>query len=236
MLEELEAVVEGLCSTEAEALADPEAMVVLQRCLTRMEAAVTRATGASDTSGAWASTGSRGAAMWLSVHAGLPTPVARRQVRLARALRQLPVAEQAWLGGDIHQAHVAVLDRACNTRTEEAMARDEEVLVGQARRMSFGVFCSVVDYWRQHADPDGCEKDAAADYAARRVDVSRSFRDIVVIDGQLEPVLGNIFVNQLKAIERELFEADWAEARARLGEGAGGPTCAAPRPSAGPTP
>jgi hypothetical protein len=219
VLKELQEAVDKLCGTDPQTLADTDAMAALHRCLNRMEAAVTRATGAFDASGAWAATGSRGAAMWLSVNAGVPSPVARRRVRLARALRQLPVAEAAWLGGEVHEAHLAVLERASNPRTEDAMTRDEEVLVGHAQRLSFGMFCKVMDYWRQHADPDGTEADAEAEHQARRVDLSKTFRGSWVLDGQLDPVLGTIVANQLRSIEDELFEADWAEGRDRLGDG-----------------
>ena len=221
MLEELQSAVEELCGADPQALADPEAMVVLQRCLNRMEAAVTRATGAFDASGAWAATGSRGAAMWLSVHTGLPPHLARQRVRLARLLRALPAVEAAWVDGEVHQAHVGVLDRARNPRTEVAMDRDQELLVGQAGRLQFSVFCQVMQYWRLRADPDGCEADAAAQYRCRRLDLSKTFEGSWVLDGQLEPIVGTIVANQLKAIEAELFAADWAEARDRLGQRAG---------------
>lgn len=39
-------------------------------------------------------------------------------------------------------------------------------------------------------------------------------------DALLDPVGGSIFKNELDRLEQQLFEADWAEARSRLGEAA----------------
>jgi hypothetical protein len=68
---------------------------------------------------------------------------------------------------------------------------------------------------------------------ARRPHLSQSFEGMWFLDGVLDPIGGEAVSRALGAIEDELFEADWAEAKAR--------TCAsrtwpAPRPSAGPTP
>ena len=38
-------------------------------------------------------------------------------------------------------------------------------------------------------------------------------------DGRFDPIGGSIFNDELKRLEKELFEADWAEAKARVGEG-----------------
>jgi hypothetical protein len=148
----------------------------------------------------------------------LPSSSARRRVRLGRALRHLPATEAAWLAGAVGEAQVSALARARTPATEEAMARDEEMLVGEAERLRFESFARVLAYWSQVADPDGVEADAERERDSRRVHHSQSFEDMWFADGVLDPISGAVVDNALRRIEQELFEADWAEARGRLGE------------------
>jgi hypothetical protein len=221
VLDDLKSVVDQVCGTEPQALADGESIVELHRCLARLEAATTRATAAFDAGGEWASDGARTAAAWVAGRCQLPSSSARRRVRLGRALRHLPATEAAWLAGEVGEAQVAALARARTPATEEAMARDEEMLVGEAKRLRFESFARVLAYWFQGADPDGVEADAEREHDSRRVHLSQSFGRAWFLDGVLDPISGAVVDNALRRIEQELFEADWAEARERLGEAAG---------------
>jgi hypothetical protein len=221
VLDDLRSVVDQVCGTEPQALADGESVVELHRCLARLEAATTRATAAFDAGGEWASDGARTAAAWVAGRCRLPASSARRRVRLGRALRHLPATEAAWLAGAVGEAQVAALARARTPATEETMAGDEEMLVGEATRLGFESFTRVLAYWSHHADPDGVEADAERERDSRRVHLSQSFGRSWFLDGLLDPISGAVVDNALRRIEQELFEADWAEARARLGEAAG---------------
>ena len=64
---------------------------------------------------------------------GLPKGHAHAQVRRARALRHLPVCAKAWLDGDLGASHLDVLSAVRREATADALERDEELLVGQAR-------------------------------------------------------------------------------------------------------
>ena len=215
---------------EPEALADGESIVELHRCLARLEAVTTRATAAFEAGGEWAVDGARSAAAWVSVSCGLPRAAVSRRAHLGRSLRRLPGAAQAWLAGHIGSHHVAALACARTPATEEALARDEEVLVAQAQELRYDQFARVLAYWEHHADPDGTEAAAARQRQGRRFHLSQGFHGTWVGDLELDPVSGAALANQLRRIEDELFEADWAEARARLGEGAL-PTDVARRPA-----
>jgi hypothetical protein len=115
------------------------------------------------------------------------------------------------------------VDAFCRVRTAataESFARDEALLVGQAERLPFRHFQRTISYWQQLAGPDGVEHDADADHGARRLHVSQTVGGRWFLDGLFDPINGTIVADGLKPIEDELFEADWAEARARVGDGA----------------
>ena len=139
----------------------------------------TRAVAAFDAAGALDDE-ARSAASWLAHSCRMPTATAWARVRLGRALRHLPLAEAAWLAGEVGEAQVALLARSRTPERAECFARDEELLVGEARRLRFASFARVMAYWRWRADPDGAEDDAAAQRNARRLHLSQSFRGHVV--------------------------------------------------------
>src|SRR2546421_2606161 len=127
---ELAGAVDRICDADPALLADGENIVALHRQLDRLEAATTRATAAFDAGGAWEADGAPSAAAWISIGGHLPMPTARRRMRLGRELRHMPAAEEAWLAGEIGEAHLGLLARARTPATAECFARDEEVLVG----------------------------------------------------------------------------------------------------------
>ncbi len=74
-------------------------------------------------------------------------------------------------------------------------------------------------YWCQLADPDGTEDAAQAQVRARRLHLSQGFEGSWFLDGVLDPISGSIVHKALERIDKELFDGDWAEAKARVGEG-----------------
>jgi hypothetical protein len=217
-LTDLESAIDGLCAVDPAALADGKAVQALHRQLARLEAVTSRAVAAFDASRSWETEGARSAAMWLSVRCGLPVPTCRRRVRLGRVVREMPVVEAAWLAGAITGAHVEGLAGVRTPVTAETFARDEGVLVEQATTLRFRQFQRVVAYWHQLADPNGVERDAAAQHEARRLHLSQSFNGMWFLDGKLDPLSGAAVANALRRVEEELFEVDRAEARERVGD------------------
>jgi hypothetical protein len=197
--------------------ADPESVVSLQRQLARLEALTTRATAAFDRAGHWAPDGARTASAWLSVRCRIPKAEARRRVRRGRALHALPETERAWTNGDIAGAHVEVMASLSCPETEEALARDEALLVGQACHLRFDQFGRAVAYWKQLADPEGADAEAEARRARRDVYLVSGFAGSWLGAMTLDPVSGAIVSAELERLEHHLFEAEWAEARDALG-------------------
>jgi len=170
-VDELTAAVDKLVAMDPAVLADGEAVVGLHRQLERVTAAVTRATGSFDASAAWEPDGARTTAAWLATRCRMPQSTARRRVRLARALRHLPTAETAWLAGEIGEAQVNLLAGARTPGTAEALARDEAMLVGEARRLRFASFARVLAYWGLHADHVGVARRLFSGATRRAVEI-----------------------------------------------------------------
>ncbi len=204
--------IDELVAADPASLAGGEAIVALRRQLERLSAVATRASVAFDAGRAWEADGARSAAAWISSRCRLPLPLARRQVRLGRSLREMPATEAAWLAGEISQAQVEPL-AAVRTRVgAELFDPDEAALVGYARQLPHRDFMRTLAYWTQAADPDGVEDDAEAQRDSRRLHLSQSLDGKWFLDGVLDPISGEVVSRALKAIEDELFEADRAAA------------------------
>jgi hypothetical protein len=215
---ELVGALDVLSGIDPAVLGDGETVVALQRAGERLACVVTRAVAAFDAGRSWEADGSRTASAWLAARCRMPVESARRRVRLGRALRHMGVVEAAWLAGEIGEAQVRLLAGARTPATAECFARDESMLVEQARTLGYGAFARCVAYWGQLADPEGTDRSAAARFAARRLHLSETFDGSWALDGLLDPINGAILAKALGAIEQEFFQADWAEARERSGE------------------
>jgi hypothetical protein len=219
VLERVASAVAELVEVDPALLADGKAMVGLHRQLGRLAAVATRATAAFEASKTWEADGARSAASWLAVQCRLPHTTVRRRVREGRALRHLPVAEAAWLAGDIGEAHVGWLARVRTPGTAEALERDEQMLVDQAVGLRFDVFARAVAYWGMRADPEGADERWRAERDGRRLHLCTGFEGRWLLDGQGDAVSGSIVATELKRLDKAMFEADWAQAKARVGEG-----------------
>jgi hypothetical protein len=146
-----------------------------------------------------------------------PVRDSRRRVKHGHLLRDFPVVAAAYAAGKINGAHLDLFASACNARSKESMTRDEALLVDQAVDMGFEDFTRSMAYYKQSADPDGTEEEALAQRERRCVSL------IPLLDGtfvgriNLDPISGTIVADELGRLEKELFEADWAEAKERLG-------------------
>jgi hypothetical protein len=217
-MHDLTAAVDAVCALDPARIADAETIQALHRQLERLNAAAARATAAFDAGGAWEADGSRTAAAWLAYRCNQPVTSARRRVQLGRALRAMPEVEEAWLAGDIGEAHVGLFASVRTPVTAACFERDEARLVAQARRLRYRHFARCLAYWAQLADPDGTESAADRQHAARRLHLSQGFEGGWTLDGLFDPIDGSIVATSLQRIEDELFAADWAEAKARIGD------------------
>ncbi len=208
---------DALVASDAANYGDGASIVELQRLLSRFESFVTEATAAFEVGEEWAAEGAKSAAAWISTRTRVPRSAAKRRVRLGRALRQLPACARAWRDGAIGSDAAGAIASARRHRTESSMARDEEMLVDLATELGFEDFARALAYWKQLADPDGAEAADEERKAARNVFLESSLNGMWLGQMTLDPISGSIVANELSRLEHELFEADCAEAKERLG-------------------
>jgi len=216
-LDVLTEAIDVLSESDPSSLADTDSIERLLREHARIEAIVTRATAAFDVSGNWVADGARTAAAWLVARCRLPKAQAKRLIRRGRELRHLPVVAESWAQGTITAAQVDVMTPLRSPATEEALARDEALLVEQAITLPYRSFVRAAGYWKQLADPDGAESDDETRRARRDVYLESSFGGMWLGRVTLDPISGAIVSGELERLEQKMFDADWAQAKASLG-------------------
>jgi len=215
---ELTWVVRAVGALEPDTLLDEETLVALSRASSVLDAVLATATAAFESSGEYRADGSRSVVAWTASHCHLSRRDAQRRVRLGRACRELPGFADAFRAGDLSAAHLEVAAAAApGPEAARAMVRDEEMLVSQAKALEFSEYRRAMAYWSQLADPDGIEERAEAQRARRDVVLAQSFEGTYFGRMTLDPISGTIVSTALTRIEAELFEADWAQAKERLG-------------------
>jgi hypothetical protein len=216
-LENFAEALDALVASGAANHADGASIEELHRLSSRFESFVTEATANFEAGEEWAVDGAKTAPAWIATRCRVPRAAAKRRVRLGRALRHLPDVADAWREGDISTDAAQAIASARRHRTESAMARDEAMLVAQAAEMGFEDFYRALSYWKQLADPDGADAAEEDRKAARNVFLEASFSGMWLGQMTLDPVSGSIVSGELNRLEHDLFEADCAEARERLG-------------------
>jgi hypothetical protein len=216
-LEKFAAALDALVASGAADYGDGESIVELHRLSARLESFMTEATAAFEAGEQWAAEGAKTAASWISSRCRVPRAAAKRRVRLGRTLRHLPEVAGAWREGAIGTEAAQAIASARRHRTEASMSRDEEMLVDQAAQMGFEDFYRALSYWKQLADPDGACASDEERKASRNVFLETSFSGMWLGQMTLDPISGSIVSNELNRLEDDLFEADCAEAKERLG-------------------
>jgi hypothetical protein len=217
VLHECTVSLEALFDSDPASYGDVESIETLYGLLSRFESFVTEATAGFEAQEQWAAEGAKTAASWISSRCRVSRAGAKGRTRLGRTLRHLPEVARAWRDGEIGTDAARALAAARRQRTEEAMARDEAVLVAQAKELGFEDLHRVLEYWKHLADPEGAEASEAERKAARTVYLESSYSGMWLGQMTLDPISGAIVSGELNRLEQTLFEADCAEAKERLG-------------------
>ena len=136
---------------------------------------------------------------WLIAVTGDPPPVCRSRVGVARALRSMPVTREAFAAGELSEPRVRLLVQ-CRQAAPEFFARDEGLLVAQARTLPARALPVAVAHWRRLADADGALADAGQAFDRRRLHVSATWAGMVRLDGDLDPESGAVVMTALGSL------------------------------------
>jgi hypothetical protein len=216
-LENFAGALEALIASDAANYGDCDSIEELHHLQARFDSFVTEATAAFEVGEEWAADGAKTAASWIATRCRVARRSAKRRVRLGRTLRHLPEVAQAWREGRIGEDQAQAIASARRPRTEASMDRDEALLVAQAAELGFDDFSRVLAYWQQMADPDGAEASDEERKASRNVYLETSLSGMWLGQMTLDPISGSIVSGELNRLEHDLFEADCAEAKERLG-------------------
>ena len=191
-LDALEAAMDVVATGDFSQYADCESQVRIQSLQSKMDYIRAKSIAAFDVWGAWGASGARSAKSYVAKECQIPKAEAARQLRRGHLLCHLPKFDEAWSRGEITKDHVDRIGRARNPRTEDFLERDEDMLLDKAIDNTFPDFERIVDYWSQHADPDGVEEDAMEQRARRDVYLVPSVGGIYLGKMTLDTVSGAI--------------------------------------------
>jgi hypothetical protein len=190
---------------QVESLADlPDArieedFVELQRAAELIDAERLRRLAEIERRGLYTRDGHLSTASWLATRFKVAWGTAREQVRMARALEEMPETRRALDDGDLSMSAVRVLVAARDV--DPVSFRDSEALLVDAARIhSMHDLRRVAAYWRQ-----GVERQAALDgeeklHEHRRLHASVTFLGMVRLDGTLDPETGETLLTALQAV------------------------------------
>ncbi len=150
-----------------------------------------------DARGGW-NRGFRSCAHWLSWRIGLDLGAARERVRVARALRSLPLLAEALAHGELSYAKVRALTRIATPETEAQLLK-----VGRA---GTAVHVErIVRGWRR-VDRKAEARETARQHATRGLRVYQDEDGTVVLRGRLTPEVGALLLRALDAARETLYQ------------------------------
>ncbi|MDY7101453.1 MAG: DUF222 domain-containing protein [Actinomycetota bacterium] len=196
-----------------------DAVTALARSRRKLESVEAGVVGRFDASGQWALAGYRSTATWVADRCKEHAGTARQRVALARKLRDLPVAAEAFAEGEITARHVERVAEARRKRPT-ALNRDaEELLTGAALDLAYNDFVKAVEYFEHRTEPDE-DPHPNPGQEERSCHSSKLLDGCGKVDATLDAIGFAAFDEALRRIERELFETDWAAAVAEWGDAA----------------
>jgi len=177
-----------------------EDLVELERASRVLEAERSRRLVEVERRTAWSVDGHLSVVSWLAARVRVGFGRASQQVKLARALRQMPVTSEALGAGELSSEAVGLLISA-REAAPQVFSQAEEMLVDAAGALPAREFRAAVAYWRQAADASAAEERAGRIYEGRHLHVSPTIEGMVRIDGDLDPESGQSLITALRAVQ-----------------------------------
>ena len=124
---------------------------------------------------------------------------AARQVRVARALEEMPVTREALVEGEVSRHAVRELVAAREASPQE-FARVEETLVDAARTLPVRELRRAMAHWKELVDAEAAEREDRERFERRGLHCSATFEGMVRVDGLLDPECGQTVITALRAV------------------------------------
>ena len=201
-MSELRSVADALAAESLSEMPDArveEDFVELHRAVERLERERLRRLVEIDRRRMYERDGHLSAASWLVNTFKLSWDAAREDLRMARALDEMPHTSKGLEEGDVSLSAARVLVQA-RAADPEAFRDAEGELVHAARLHDVNDLQRMVVYWRQAVERDRAGDADEAIRARRRLHASVSFMGMVRIDGDLDPESGEAVLTALRAV------------------------------------
>jgi hypothetical protein len=207
LLDALTTALDELADLDIDSVDDVElhdVVVALGTLSTRLEAQWCRLISRWDATLLWANDGSKAPGARLARETHMRRGDCDRLVHRARDLATMAATSTAYNVGEINSRHVDLV-ASCNRQWRNADFVDsEDLLVDMCRTPFYSVAQRGIDYWKQCADLDAADRDAAVLHDSRRLSASVTWRGCVAIDAMLDPLGGEMFKTELDRLCEQL--------------------------------
>jgi Domain of unknown function (DUF222)/HNH endonuclease len=137
---------------------------------------------------------------------------AAKEVRVARALEDMPATREALADGDVSSAAVGTLV-AAREANPEAFAGVEDTLLDVARSLPLRDLRRVVGHWKEIVEPEAGAREEQDRFDRRGLHVSPLLDGMVRVDGNLDPESGQTLITALGAVTDAWAHAGGEDAR-----------------------
>jgi Domain of unknown function (DUF222)/HNH endonuclease len=136
---------------------------------------------------------------WVANRLGASLPVAAQQVRMARALNDMPSVRDALASGEMSSSAVRVLVDA-REEHPRAFGGAEDLFVRAARTLPVRQLQAAVARWSANVDSRALEERTARLRRRRRLRVCPVVSGMVRVEGELDPETGQTVMTALRSV------------------------------------
>jgi hypothetical protein len=184
-----------------------EDLVEIERASRVLEAERSRRLAEVDRRSSWRADGHLSPVSWLAAWLRIGFGRASEQVKLARALSDMPATSRALSEAEISGESARLL-AAARAAAPDVFVESEEMLVDAARALPARELQSAIAYWRQNADGRAATEREQRLRERRRLHVSPLMDGMVRVDGDLDPESGQTVITALRAMEDAWARSD----------------------------
>jgi hypothetical protein len=198
----LRSALDGLRRKDLQFLSDTElesGFADLERTAQGLEAERARWLAEIDRRRTFEADGHLSATSWLVDRFGASGAAASQQVRVAKALQEMPVAREAMASGELSSSALRVLVQA-KEEQPEAFGGSEHLLVQAAKALPVRKLCSAVMEWSKRADERAAQERARRLKDRRRLSVYPVPTGMVKVEGELDPENGQMLMTAMGSV------------------------------------